>query len=237
MLLIKNIGKSYGAKKIVKNIYIEVPPFAITGLLGPNGAGKTTSFYMIAGLIKPDYGNILLNGIDITNIPMYMRARYGISYLSQESSIFRGMTVYQNIMVAVQMKEKDKKKCEDKVNKLMEEFSIIHLHNINAENLSGGEKRRLEIARCIGSEPKYLLLDEPLAGIDPIAVHEIKEIIKKLIKYKIGILITDHNVKDALKIIDYSYIIYDGSILAEGTTSDIIKNKNVKKFYLGENFK
>lgn len=235
-LLAKNLGKIYRGKKIINNITIEISPSKIIGLLGPNGAGKTTAFNIIAGLITAEHGNVFLESTEITKLPMYARARMGLGYLPQESSIFRDLTVEENIMVAVERVIKDKEKAHFKIEELMEEFHITHLRNINASVLSGGERRRTEIARCLGSNPQYILLDEPLAGIDPIAVSEIQLIIKQLKKRNIGVLITDHNIKEAFKILDYAYVIYDGSILAHGSIKDIVKNNEVREYYLGKDF-
>ena len=205
-------------------------------ILGPNGAGKSTSFYIISGLIKPDVGKIFFNGLDITNLSLSYRAKLGISYLPQEISIFRGMTVQENLMTVLELIEKDKIKREQKLEELLAEFSIDHLRFSHSISLSGGERRRLEIARCIAMKPKYILLDEPLAGIDPIAIENIIDLIKNLKKQKIGILITDHNVKEALALVDRAYILYNGSVIACDDSKNIVKNKQIRKIYLGNNF-
>jgi lipopolysaccharide export system ATP-binding protein len=237
MLVVKNIGKTSGGKKIVKDICLKVEKANIIGLLGPNGAGKTTSFYIIAGLIKPDHGHVFLDNQEITNLPMFARARLGISYLPQESSIFRGMTVLENIISALEIHHSNNAESTQKsAEALMEELSIAHLCDVQASNLSGGERRRAEIARCLATDPQYVLFDEPLAGIDPIAIEDVIKVILKLKKRGIGVLITDHNVKEALDLIDYAYIVYNGSILAEGEPKKVIKHQEVRKLYLGENF-
>jgi len=235
-LEIKNIGKSYNNRRVVRDVSLQISTGEIVGLLGPNGAGKTTSFYMITGLIPADYGSIEIDGADVTPLPMYKRSRMGIGYLPQESSIFRGLTVEENILSVLEIHYENIDERVHKLDELLGEFSITHLKNTPALTLSGGERRRVEIARCLASNPKFLLLDEPLAGIDPIAISEIKELISQLKKMGIGILITDHNVRDALSIIDRAYIIHDGKVLMHGKPSEIVKNKDVKKVYLGEEF-
>jgi lipopolysaccharide export system ATP-binding protein len=211
-------------------------PGEIVALLGPNGSGKTTCFYSIAGLVMPEGGQVVLNGRDVTRLPMYRRARLGIGYLPQESSIFRGMNVEKNILAVLELSRLDKKSRHDRLEELLSEFSIDHLRQTPALALSGGERRRVEIARCLASNPKYLLLDEPFAGIDPIAVGEIRELVSALKKRGIGILITDHNVRETLEIVDRAYILHDGKVLMSGTTSEIVNNENVRRIYLGENF-
>ena len=236
MLVAENLFKTYSKKKIVNDVTISVNNSEIVGLLGPNGAGKSTSFYIISGLIKPDVGKVFFNGIDITNLSLSYRAKLGISYLPQGISIFRGMTVQENLMTVLELIEKDKIKREQRLEELLAEFSIDHLRFSNAISLSGGERRRLEIARCIAMKPKYILLDEPLAGIDPIAIENIIDLIKNLKKQKIGILITDHNVKEALALVDRAYILYNGSVIACDDSKNIVKNKQIRKIYLGNNF-
>lgn len=236
MLVVKDIGKRYDNREVVKDISLNIRKSQITGLLGPNGAGKTTSFYIIAGLIKPDYGTIHLGKTNITQFAMFERARLGISYLPQESSIFRGLTVYENIMVGLEIRKLTKKMRLHIAEEIMCNFSISHLRDVTAMSLSGGERRRVEIARCIATDPEYILLDEPLAGIDPIAVDDVMNVIIGLKKMGIGILITDHNVKEAFKVIDYAYIVYSGHVLVEGVVEDITRHKDVRKLYLGENF-
>lgn len=208
----------------------------IVGLLGPNGSGKSTSFYMLAGLIKPDHGKVFLNGIEITHLSLAARAKLGIAYLPQESSIFRGMTVSENIMTVLEITEKEQFTKEQRLEELLAEFSIEHLRSANAVSLSGGERRRLEIARCVAMEPKYILLDEPLAGIDPIAIDNLVELIKQLKARGIGILITDHNVKEALSLIDRAYILYNGEVIACDSSDKIVQNNQVRHIYLGKNF-
>ncbi len=236
MLKVESIGKRYDNKEIVKGISLKVNKSQIVGLLGPNGAGKTTSFYMIAGLIKPDYGSVYINNQDITTLPIFLRARLGLGYLPQDSSVFRGLSVQDNIMIALEMRKMNVDIRYKIAEELMNEFSIAHLSDVLASNLSGGERRRVEIARCLAMDPIYILLDEPLAGIDPIAIHDVTKMILSLKNRGIGVLITDHNVKETLKLVDYTYIVYDGQILAEGDIEQILKNHDVKKLYLGENF-
>jgi lipopolysaccharide export system ATP-binding protein len=235
-LRVEKIGKTFKGRRVVRDVSFEVHSGQIIGVLGPNGAGKTTSFYMITGLIFPDSGNIYLDDIDVTNLPMYQRARLGIGYLPQEASIFRGLTVEENIMAILELKESDYEKRMHKLDELLAEFSITHLRHVPAIALSGGERRRVEIARAIAMKPSFLLLDEPLAGIDPIAVSEIKELIMQLKNRGIGIIITDHNVRDALSIIEKAYIFHDGAVLLTGTPDEIIKDKKVKEIYLGDSF-
>ncbi len=235
-LYVESLGKSYAKRPVVRNINLHVKRGESVGLLGPNGAGKTTLFYMIMGLIAPNYGRIVLDGKKITKLPVYRRARLGIGYLPQEASIFRGMTVEENIMAILELKENNISKRHEKLDSLLAEFSITHLRHSPAITLSGGERRRVEIARCLASNPSFILLDEPLAGIDPIAVNDIKELIIYLKKLNIGVLITDHNVRDALDIVDRAYVISEGVVLAEGTPQEIVQNEDVRKVYLGDNF-
>lgn len=235
-LEVKNLGKSYQSRRAVRDISFYVKSGEIIGILGPNGAGKTTSFYMLTGLVMPDYGTIFLDDYDITSLPMYRRARLGIGYLPQEPSIFRGLNVEENILAVLEISISNKQDRLHKLEELLGEFSITHLRYTSAIALSGGERRRLEIARTLATNPKFLLLDEPLAGIDPIATTEIKDLILHLKKHGIGIIITDHNVREALSIIDRAYIVHDGVVFAHGTPKEIIHNKEVKKIYLGENF-
>ena len=235
-LEVKNLEKSYGTKTVLKDISLSLSKGEVVGLLGPNGAGKTTLFYTIVGLIKADSGKVLLGGQDITSLPMYVRARMGIGYLPQENSIFRGMSVEENILAILQIEEKDKKQRIRKLKSLIEEFSIEHIRKSPALALSGGERRRVEIARTLASNPSFILLDEPFAGVDPIAVNDIMEMVKHLKGKEIGILITDHNVRETLKIVDRAYIVYDGKILMNGTPNEIKNHKEVRRVYLGENF-
>ena len=237
MLEIKEIGKKYGNRLVLRKASLTLKKGEIVGLLGPNGAGKTTCFYIISGLIKPDHGHVSLDGHDITNLPMYRRAQMGIGYLPQESSVFRGLTVAQNIMAILEIIEPLAAEREKRLEELLAEFSITHLQNVLAINLSGGERRRVEIARAIAAKPEYILLDEPLAGIDPIAIADIRELVYHLKDKNIGVLITDHNVRETLGIVDRTYIIYDGEVLIEGTKEEIISHEVVRKVYLGEEFK
>ena len=233
---IKKISKAYGKKPIVRDISLYLQKGEIVGLLGPNGAGKTTTFYIIVGLIKPDTGSILIDKTDVSNLPIYLRSQMGISYLPQEASIFRGMNVEDNIMSIIEVMEKNKNKQQIILENLLIEFDIDHVRKSKSIVLSGGERRRLEIARTLASKPNYLLLDEPLTGIDPVSIEEIKIIIKKLKDRNIGILITDHNVRETLKIVDRVYIVNEGTIFFEGKPENAIKDEKIKKFYLGASF-
>ena len=236
-LIVNKISKTYGNKKVVRDISLSIKRGEIVGLLGPNGAGKTTTFYMIVGLVKPDTGNILLDKTDLTKAPIYLRGAKGIGYLPQEPSIFRGMNVEDNLLSIIEVVEKDKNKHQIILQGLLNEFNISHVKKSKSLVLSGGERRRLEIARTLAAKPKFLLLDEPLTGIDPVSIEEIKTIIKSLTKKNIGVLITDHNVRETLKIIDKVYIVNEGSIYFEGSPDEAVRNENIKKFYLGTNFK
>ena len=236
-LVINKISKTYGNKDVIRNISISIKRGEIVGLLGPNGAGKTTSFYVIVGLVKPDRGSIYLDKIEISNLPIYKRGKMGISYLPQEASIFRGMNVEDNLMSIIETIENDKNKHEIILQNLLNEFDINHVRKSKSIVLSGGERRRLEIARTLASNPKYLLLDEPLTGIDPVSIEEIKIIINKLKKKNIGVLITDHNVRETLKIVDKVYIVNEGAIFFEGSPADAVDDEKIKKFYLGSEFK
>lgn len=235
-LYAKNVSKSYGNKLVIRDISIEIKQGEVVGLLGPNGAGKTTTFYMIVGLVGADNGNIFLDQIDITNLAIHQRAKLGIGYLPQEASIFRGMNVEENIMAVLQIVEPNKNKQQEKLEKLLEEFSITHIRKSHALALSGGERRRTEIARALASDPSFILLDEPFAGVDPIAVNDIRAMVSHLANRGIGVLITDHNVRETLSIVDRAYIVYDGKILFSGNREEIIDNEDVRKVYLGENF-
>ncbi len=236
VLEIFNIGKKYKNRSVLRNVSLNVHRGEAVGLLGPNGAGKTTCFYCVIGLITPDYGDVHINGEDITNMPMYRRARMGIGYLPQEASIFRSLSVEDNIKAILEIVEEDESKREAKLEELLSEFSIAHLRKSPAVSLSGGERRRLEIARALASNPDFILLDEPLAGIDPIAVGEIRSLVSQLKNRGLGVLITDHNVRETLDIIDRAYILHGGSVLMEGTPEEIVKSKEVRKVYLGEDF-
>ena len=235
-LLINKISKTFDKKPIVRDISLNIQKGEIVGLLGPNGAGKTTIFYIIVGLIKPDAGSIFLDKVNVSNLPIYIRGKKGISYLPQEPSIFRGMNVEDNLMSIIEIIEKDKYKHQIILENLLNEFDIIHVRKSKSIVLSGGERRRLEIARTLASKPSYLLLDEPLTGIDPVSIEEIKTIIKRLKDKNIGILITDHNVRETLSIVDKVYIVNEGTIFFEGNPKDAINNEKIKKFYLGSNF-
>ena len=235
-LSIQNLRKSFKQNKVVKDISLTVNSGEVIGLLGPNGAGKTTSFYMIVGLVQADHGTIEIDGMNITKSPIHFRAKKGISYLPQEPSIFRKMTVSQNILSIVELNEKSKSKQNNKLNRLLDELNIQHIKNHSAISLSGGERRRVEIARCLATDPKFILLDEPFAGIDPIAVIDIQNIITQLTFKNIGVLITDHNVRETLGICDRAYIVNQGEIFASGVPRDIVANQKVKEIYLGKNF-
>jgi len=232
----ENIQKSYKGRKVVKGISIEVKQGEIVGLLGPNGAGKTTSFYMIVGLIKPQGGKILLDDIEITSFPMYKRAQNGIGYLAQEASVFRKLSVEDNILSVLQLTSLSKKEQKEKTESLLEEFGLTHIRKSRGDLLSGGERRRTEIARALATDPKFVLLDEPFAGVDPVAVEDIQRIVAQLKKKKIGILITDHNVQETLAITDKTYLMFEGSILKAGKPEELAKDEMVRKVYLGKNF-
>ena len=235
-LVINKISKSYGNKEVIRDLSLSIKRGEIVGLLGPNGAGKTTSFYIIVGLVKQDRGSIFLDKLEISNIPIYKRGLMGISYLPQESSIFRGMNVEDNLLSIIEITESEKNKQDIILQNLLNEFDINHVRKSKSIVLSGGERRRLEIARTLASNPKYLLLDEPLTGIDPVSIEEIKVIIKKLKQKNIGVLITDHNVRETLKIVDKVYIVNEGALFFEGNPEDAIKDEKIQKFYLGSNF-
>ena len=238
ILKCNNLEKNYNTKKVVQDISIEVASGEVIGLLGPNGAGKTTTFYMIVGLIKSDLGSIIIDDVDITLVPIHKRFEYGISYLPQEPSIFRNMTALDNIKAILETDNKlSKQKKKDILEELIIRFDLKNFLNTQGMQLSGGERRRVEIARALALRPKFLLLDEPFAGIDPLSVIDIQEIIKELSLDNIGILITDHNVRETLKICDKSYVVNTGQVLASGKTKDLIKNETVKKVYLGQKFK
>jgi lipopolysaccharide export system ATP-binding protein len=235
-LVVDNVGKSFKGRPVVKGVSLRLARGEVAGLLGPNGAGKTTCFYMITGLIPADYGAIYLDGENITLQPMYQRARMGLGYLPQETSIFRGMTVEQNVMAVVQLRERNATRARETVTALLEELHIEHLRAAPAVSLSGGERRRVEIARALASEPSFMLLDEPFAGIDPLAIADIREVITYLKGRGIGILITDHNVRETLDIIDRASIIHAGEVLFEGAPHEIVDDPEVRRVYLGERF-
>ena len=235
-LVASNLGKRFKKRPVVRDVNLGVQRGEAVGLLGPNGAGKTTCFYMITGLITPDAGTIALDGVDITALPMYRRARLGIGYLPQEASIFRGLTVEQNIRAVLEVVEPDLDRREAMLEDLMAEFSISHLRRTPSLALSGGERRRTEIARALASQPHFMLLDEPLAGIDPIAVGDIRDLVRHLKDRGIGVLITDHNVRETLEIVDRAYILHDGRVLMEGKPAEIVGNADVRRVYLGDRF-
>ena len=235
-LVVDRIGKSFGGRQVVKDVSLTLRRGQVAGLLGPNGAGKTTCFYMITGLIAADYGAIYLDGEDITALPMYQRARAGLGYLPQETSIFRGMTVEQNVLAVVELRERRRRQAREIANSLLEELHISHLRNAPAVSLSGGERRRVEIARALASDPAFMLLDEPFAGIDPLAIADIRDVITYLKGRGIGILITDHNVRETLDIIDTAAIIHAGQVLFEGAPQAILNDPEVRRVYLGDRF-
>ena len=230
------IRKTYKGRDVVKGVTVEVNQGEIVGLLGPNGAGKTTSFYMIVGLVKPDSGKVFLDEIDITNAPMYKRSQMGIGYLPQEVSVFRKLSVEDNIMAILELTDLNKEERKNRLEKLLNEFSLQHVRKNLGNRLSGGEKRRTEIARALATNPKFVLLDEPFAGVDPIAVEDIQSIVSELKKRNIGILITDHNVQETLSITDRAYLLFEGNILKSGTASELAEDEQVRKVYLGQNF-
>lgn len=235
-LVVNNIIKIYKGRKVVKGVSLEVNQGEIVGLLGPNGAGKTTSFYMIVGLIKPNGGTIFLDNTDITNYPMYKRAQSGIGYLAQEASVFRKLSIEDNIKSVLQLTKLSKAEQQRKTDELIDEFSLGHIRKNRGDLLSGGERRRTEIARALATSPKFILLDEPFAGVDPIAVEDIQRIVAQLKDKNIGILITDHNVQETLAITDRTYLMFEGGILKSGVPEDLAADENVRKVYLGKNF-
>jgi lipopolysaccharide export system ATP-binding protein len=235
-LYTEQIRKTYRNRSVVDGVSIEVSQGEIVGLLGPNGAGKTTSFYMIVGLVRPDEGRVFLDGTEITKLPMYKRAQLGIGYLPQEVSVFRKLSVEDNILAILEMTDLSKSQREEKLEKLLSEFSLNHVRTNLGNRLSGGEKRRTEIARALATDPKFVLLDEPFAGVDPIAVEDIQAIVSDLKKRNIGVLITDHNVQETLSITDRAYLLFEGKILKSGTAEDLANDEQVRKVYLGQNF-
>ncbi len=236
-LRIVNLRKSYRKRTVIRDVSMELGRGEVVALLGPNGSGKTTCFYSIAGLVTPEGGQVIIDGRNITTLPMYRRAKLGIGYLPQEMSIFRGLSVEDNIKAILEIAFDDKKKRRDRLEELLSEFSIEHLRRAPAMALSGGERRRVEIARCLAAGPKYVLLDEPFAGVDPIAVGEIRHLVADLKNRGIGVLITDHNVQETLQIVDRAYILHDGKVLMSGTTAEVIKDENVRRVYLGDSFR
>lgn len=237
-LVAENLAKSYRSRQVVKDVSLEVKSGEIVGLLGPNGAGKTTTFYMVVGIVKRDAGSITIDGNDITYLPLHERARLGIGYLPQEASIFRRLSVLNNLMAVLELrKDLDKKAQLSRANELLEEFHVSHLRDSLGQALSGGERRRVEIARALAANPKFILLDEPFAGVDPISVIDIKNIIVHLKKSGLGVLITDHNVRETLDVCEHAYIVSQGNLIAKGTPNEILANEEVKRVYLGEDFK
>ena len=235
-LVAQHLVKTFRKRPVLRGVSLSVRRGEAVGLLGPNGAGKTTCFYIITGLIKPDDGAVILDGVDVTDLPMYRRARLGIGYLPQEASIFRGLSVEQNIRTVLEVVEPDRHRRAQRLDELLTEFSISHLRRASALSLSGGERRRVEIARALASHPGFILLDEPLAGIDPIAVGEIRDLVSHLKDRGIGVLITDHNVRETLDIVDRAYILHEGAVLREGRPAEIVLDQDVRRVYLGERF-
>ncbi len=236
-LFISNLRKSYRKRPVIRDVTLELGRGEVVALLGPNGSGKTTCFYSIAGLVSPEGGSVILDGQDITRLPMYRRAKAGIGYLPQEMSIFRGLSVEENITAILEITERDKHKRQERLEELLSDFSITHLRAAPALSLSGGERRRAEIARCLASNPRYVLLDEPFAGVDPIAVSEIRSLVSDLKTRGLGVLITDHNVRETLEIVDRAYILHDGTVLMSGSADEVVRDENVRRVYLGQNFK
>lgn len=236
-LVVRHLRKSYKKRVVIRDVSLEVQRGEVVALLGPNGSGKTTSFYAIAGLVNPEAGQVLIDGQDVTYLPMYRRARMGIGYLPQEMSIFRGMSVEDNISAILDISQPDRHKRRERLEELLGEFSIEHLRRAPALALSGGERRRVEIARCLAADPKYLLLDEPFAGVDPISVGDIRHLVADLKKRGIGVLITDHNVRETLEIVDRAYILHDGKVLMSGSPDEVVRNENVRRVYLGDSFR
>lgn len=236
-LVVENLRKSYKARTVVQDISLTIKSGEVIGLLGPNGAGKTTSFYMMVGLVALDEGRILLDGADLSHMPIHMRARMGLSYLPQEASIFRKLTVAENILAILQLQEMTEEQMLERLESLLEDLHITHIRDSAAVSLSGGERRRVEIARCLASNPSFVLLDEPFAGIDPIAVIDIQQIVRFLSSRNIGVLITDHNVRETLGICDRAYIVNQGHVFASGVPSEIVANESVREVYLGKDFR
>ena len=235
-LVVSGIAKSFGKRQVVKDVSISLARGEVVGLLGPNGAGKTTSFYMIMGLISADSGMITIDGEDVTALPMYQRARLGVGYLPQEASIFRGMTVEENIAAVVELVEKDKSKRKEQVDALLGELNITRLRSAPATALSGGERRRVEIARALASRPSFMLLDEPFTGIDPLAISDISDLVRYLKKRGLGVLITDHQVRETLQIVDRAFVMFDGKVLFDGAPDEVLENEDVRRVYLGDRF-
>lgn len=236
-LRIDHLRKSYRKKTVIRDFSMHLERGEVVALLGPNGSGKTTTFYAVAGLVMPEGGTVTIDGKDVTSLPMYRRAQLGIGYLPQEMSIFRGLSVQDNISAILDISEPDGRKRRERLETLLSEFSIEHLRRAPALALSGGERRRVEIARCLAADPKYLLLDEPFAGVDPISVDDIRHLVADLKKRGIGVLITDHNVRETLDIVDRAYILHEGKVLMSGTPTEVVQNENVRRVYLGDNFR
>jgi lipopolysaccharide export system ATP-binding protein len=236
-LRVNKLRKSYRRRPVIRDVSLRLDRGEVVALLGPNGSGKTTCFYSIAGLVTPEGGQVIIDGNEVTSLPMYRRALLGIGYLPQEMSIFRGLSVEDNILAILEISERDKTARRAKLEELLSEFSISHLRRAPALALSGGERRRVEIARCLAANPKYVLLDEPFAGVDPIAVGEIRGLVHDLKNRGIGVLITDHNVRETLDIVDRAYILHDGQVLMSGTTDEVVRDENVRRVYLGQSFK
>ena len=235
-LVVEALGKSFGKRQVVRDVSVRLSRGEIVGLLGPNGAGKTTCFYMIMGLIGADAGTIRIDGEDVTALPMYQRARLGMGYLPQEASIFRGMSVEENVMAVVELFEKDRARRAEQVNALLEELHIAHLREQSATSLSGGERRRVEIARALASRPSFMLLDEPFTGIDPLAISDISDLVRYLKQRGLGVLVTDHQVRETLEIVDRAYVMYDGEVLFDGPPEMVLRNEEVRRVYLGDRF-
>lgn len=235
-LVVKNIAKSFGKRQVVRDVSLSLQRGEVVGLLGPNGAGKTTCFYMIMGLIGVDSGEISIDGEDVTRLPMYQRARLGVGYLPQEASIFRGMTVEENVLAVAELVEKDRAARMAQVDSLLSELHVEHLRHQAATSLSGGERRRVEIARALASRPSFMLLDEPFTGIDPLAISDISDLVRYLKQRGLGVLITDHQVRETLQIVDRAYVMYDGEVLFNGSPDSVLKNEDVRRVYLGEQF-
>jgi lipopolysaccharide export system ATP-binding protein len=236
-LSVRSLRKSYRKRPVIRDVSMDLHRGEVVALLGPNGSGKTTCFYAIAGLVIPEGGQVLIDGRDVTALPMYRRARLGIGYLPQEMSIFRGLSVEDNILAVLEITQSDHHKRRERLEELLSDFSITHLRRTPALALSGGERRRVEIARCLAADPKYLLLDEPFAGVDPIAVSEIRHLVQALKDRGIGVLITDHNVRETLEIVDRAYILHDGHVIKSGTTDEVVRDEMVRRVYLGQNFR
>ena len=236
-LKVRHLRKSYRRRTVIRDVSLHLARGEVVALLGPNGSGKTTCFYNIAGLITPDSGQVIIDGRDVTALPMYRRARLGIGYLPQEVSIFRGLSVEDNVMAVLEVAEADRHKRRERLEELLSDFSITHLRRAPALSLSGGERRRVEIARCLAADPRYLLLDEPFAGVDPISVGDIRTLVHDLKSRGIGVLITDHNVRETLEIVDRAYILHDGTVLMSGTADEVVRDENVRRVYLGQNFR